>query len=98
VQHIRAMPRRYLCGYRNAGLCEATVNFDDPTFSGTCPPVTLAQTEGLPSGSAFPEGINLIEFTATDGNGNEATCGFNIIVEDNEAPTIECPDDIAVSG
>ena len=40
----------------------------------------LLQTQGLPSGSSFPEGVTTNTFVAMDLEGNESTCEFNITV------------------
>ncbi len=76
-----------------AGICEAVVNFPDPTATDNCLLDNVTQTNGPPSGSVFPVGSTEVEFTATDDVGNESVCTFNIIVEDNEAPEITCPAD-----
>ncbi len=80
----------------DAGVCEAVVNFPDPTAADSCSAVTVTQTGGPVSGSTFPLGSTAIEYTAEDAFGNTSTCTFNIIVEDQEDPTITCPADIAV--
>jgi hypothetical protein len=41
---------------------------------------------GLPSGSVFPSGSTAVIYKATDAHGNTATCSFNVIVNDNQAP------------
>ena len=83
------------------GVCEYTVQgseFDasagdpcgiDPTtfinnFTGTN---TLA-------GAALPLGSTIIEWTATDNNGNTSTCTTQVIVLDNQDPVVTCPADI----
>ena len=38
-----------------------------------------------------------VTLTADDGNGNTASCDFEVILIDTEAPTIECPSDQEVS-
>ncbi|MEO1032881.1 MAG: HYR domain-containing protein, partial [Bacteroidota bacterium] len=43
---------------------------------------TVVQTEGLPSGSAFPVGTTTNTFTATDASGNTSTCSFTVMVND----------------
>ncbi len=75
----------------DAGLCSALVVFSDALASDNCN-VTVAQTAGLPSGSAFPVGVSTVEFTATDDSGNTTSCSFTITVEDNELPTAVCQD------
>ncbi|MFT5821266.1 MAG: gliding motility-associated-like protein [Crocinitomix sp.] len=77
------------------GECGATVTYTDPTFSDNCGTTGLVQTDGLASGVAYPIGTTTNSFVITDESGNSVTCSFDVIVEDNEAPTIVCPDDIA---
>ncbi len=74
------------------GTCDAVVSFSTPSFSDNCT-ATIAQTGGLPSGSTFPVGATTIEFTATDSAGNTEICSFEVIVSDDEDPTITCPAD-----
>ena len=73
----------------DAGMCGAIVNFPVATGFDNCS-VTVSQTGGLASGSAFPVGVSTVEFTATDGSGNTEVCSFTITVVDNEAPTMVC--------
>jgi len=79
------------------GVCEATVTFADPTAVDSCSTVTVSQTGGPTSGSVFPIGSTPVEFTAEDEYGNTSTCTFNVVVEDQELPLIDCPADIVVS-
>jgi len=53
-------------------------------------PLTLEQTDGtgLTSGSLFPGGTNLQEFTATDASGNTSVCSFNVHVISDLAVTL----------
>jgi parallel beta-helix repeat protein len=46
----------------------------------------------------FPNGTNLVVWTATDACGNFSSCTQNVIVIDNEPPTITCPVSITVTG
>ena len=71
------------------GMCSAVVSFPMALGQDNCS-VTVSQTGGLASGSAFPVGVNTVEFTATDGSGNTAVCSFTITVVDNEVPTMVC--------
>ncbi|NNF29886.1 MAG: HYR domain-containing protein [Flavobacteriaceae bacterium] len=73
------------------GQCSAMVSFPDALALDNCT-VTVMQTDGLPSGSAFPVGVNTVEFTATDSSGNTAVCSFTITVTDNEPPVAVCQD------
>ncbi|MEM0519413.1 M36 family metallopeptidase [Aequorivita flava] len=74
----------------DAGDCFATVTFVTPVAFDNCGIASVVQTMGDPSGSSFPVGVNTIEFTATDVNGNTSTCSFTITVTDNEPPTMVC--------
>jgi len=74
----------------DAGQCYATVTFATPVAFDNCGIDSVVQTMGDPSGSGFPVGVNVIEFTATDVNGNTSTCSFTITVTDNEAPVAVC--------
>ncbi len=60
-------------------------------------PIVITQTTGLPSGSVFPVGTTTNTFTATDFAGNTGSCSFTVTVTDNQAPTITCPENIAVN-
>ncbi|MEZ4794479.1 MAG: HYR domain-containing protein [Flavobacteriaceae bacterium] len=71
------------------GLCGALVSFADALALDNCT-VSVAQTEGPLSGSAFPVGVSTIEFTATDAGGNTAVCSFTITVNDTTPPTTLC--------
>ena len=59
-------------------------------FASNASGVSIAQTAGLASGSEFPVGTTTNTFVATDGDGNTATCSFDVTVEDNEAPNVIC--------
>ncbi len=79
------------------GICEATVLFDTPTVTDNCDgTITAVQTAGPASGSVFSVGSTTVSFEATDPSGNVGVCSFDIIIEDNEAPVIDCPDDIEI--
>lgn len=71
----------------NAVLGEngAIVEWETPSTNTDCPEGinTISQTSGLPSGSFFPVGSSLIEYTATDNCGNMTTCNFEIKVNAN---------------
>ncbi|WP_422107542.1 HYR domain-containing protein [Winogradskyella sp.] len=60
-------------------------------------PGTLQQTVGLPSGSTFPIGTTTNTFVATDGNGNQNTCSFNVTVNESPVLAVSCPSDISLS-
>jgi hypothetical protein len=75
----------------DSGICTTVVNFTTPTATDNCPSgLTVTQIAGLPSGSAFPGGMNTVTFRATDGSGNFTDCSFQINVYDNTAPVAVC--------
>ncbi len=74
------------------GTCGAVVAFAAPLASGGCGTITVTQTSGDPSGSLFPVGDTLIEFTAIDEGGTSETCTFTITITDDEAPAAVCMD------
>ncbi|MBI3414496.1 MAG: DUF5011 domain-containing protein [Verrucomicrobia bacterium] len=66
------------------GQCSAVANYPAPVVSGGIGSVTVVCNP--PSGSSFPVGTNVVNCTATDSAGNTATCSFNVVVNDTEAP------------
>jgi len=74
----------------------AVVTYDAPVASDNCS-YTVEQTAGLASGSEFPLGTTTNTFVVTDGAGNTATCSFDVVITDDEDPTLECPEPINVN-
>ncbi|UXX79204.1 HYR domain-containing protein [Reichenbachiella carrageenanivorans] len=58
--------------------CEEIISFEEPTAIDNCATLTVVQTAGLASGSAFPVGVTTNEYLVTDNSGNTATCAFTI--------------------
>ncbi len=76
------------------GVCGAIVNWVTPLVTDNCS-ASIVQTQGLVSGSLFPTGTSVIEYTATDAGGNIVTCQFSVTVNDTELPVISgCPSSI----
>ncbi len=75
------------------GSCSAVVNYS-VTTSDNCPGEQITQTAGLPDGATFPIGTTTNAFLVTDASGNTSTCSFEVIISDNEDPTISCPSNI----
>ncbi|MCW5519097.1 HYR domain-containing protein, partial [Aureitalea sp. L0-47] len=81
------------------GLCTGIPNFTDAVAidpeGGT---VTVTQTMGPATGTPFPLGDTIIEFTATNDSPpfETATCQFTVTVLDNQPPVVTCPADITV--
>ena len=66
----------------------ADVTWNAPTAADNCAIATFTSTHN--PGDTFDVGTTPVTYTATDVNGNVSTCTFNVIVEDNEVPTITC--------
>ena len=73
--------------------CDAVVNYS-VSSSDNCPSEIISQEGGLVSGSTYPLGVTTHAFRVTDGAGLDATCGFNVTVNDTEDPEIACPGDM----
>ena len=72
----------------DAGECfSSAVMLGTPSVSDNCPGVSF--TNNAPA--TFTVGTTAVTWTATDMSGNMITCSQNVIVEDNELPTITCP-------
>lgn len=71
----------------------ATVTFETASVidnSGT----TLYAVTDRPEG-AFPIGASVLTYSATDASGNIGECQINVFVNDDEAPILSCPADLA---
>jgi len=79
------------------GVCEAVVSWTDPTVTDNCTGATITLTSSIPNGDPFPVGVHTVEYTATDGSGNQVTGTFTVTVTDNENPTIAAPADLSVN-
>ncbi|MCB9354614.1 MAG: HYR domain-containing protein [Lewinellaceae bacterium] len=77
--------------------CTAVAMFMCPLAPDNCSgSANPEQILGLPSGSAFPLGVNVVGFQSTDASGNTSSCTFTITVVDNDPPYLSCPDDIVM--
>src|SRR5690606_23102947 len=76
--------------------CGAVVVFAALEAADNCGIDDTTQTSGLASGELFPVGATSQGFATTDTAGLDAACGFVVTVEDAEAPTITCPEDVEV--
>jgi len=81
------------------GTCETPATWAVPTLgagaSDNCPDAVITSTAN--PGDTFPIGTTAVTYTITDCGGNVVTCSFDVIVEDNEDPTITCPTDVTIS-
>ena len=62
------------------------------TLSGATTTVTSPNT--TLDGQIFEKGTTVVTWNATDDHGNTGTTSFNVVVTDNQNPTIACPDNI----
>ncbi|MBI4470937.1 MAG: HYR domain-containing protein [Acidobacteria bacterium] len=74
------------------GQCGAVVNIPE-NATDNCQ-VTGVSCQPIPAVSFFPVGATAVTCTASDSAGNNSTCTFNVTVNDTEAPTIACPENI----
>ena len=75
-------------------FCSAVVSWVEPQATDNC--LLVSFTSNYTPGSTFPVGTTTVIYTATDIGGNISTCSFDIIVNDNQNPTITCPGDMVV--
>jgi len=78
-------------------LCSGVATWIGPVGTDNCAGAITSQTGGPVSGSTFPVGITPVTYTVTDAFLNTATCSFNVIVIDNQNPSITCPPDVIVN-
>jgi hypothetical protein len=67
------------------GACDAVVAFDPPLFVDVADGTNLTVVCQPPSGASFPTGSTVVECTASDQQGNQARCGFSVVVSQNPA-------------
>ncbi|GAA4324621.1 hypothetical protein GCM10023164_25780 [Christiangramia aestuarii] len=79
------------------GVCSAVVEYDIPLATDNCGLESIELTSGLAPGEDFPVGSTTVTYVATDTSGNTTTVSFEVIVTDNEAPTVECPESITIN-
>ncbi|XP_038074659.1 mucin-3A-like isoform X2 [Patiria miniata] len=48
-------------------------------------------------GDSFPLGATVVTYNVTDTAGLVAECSFTVLIQDNEDPVLECPEDITVN-
>lgn len=73
-----------------ASQCNKIFSFATPTLTDNCSSnLTVTQSTGQTSGSAFPIGTSTVAFTAKDAGNNTVTCSFRVTVNDIP-PTVAC--------
>ncbi len=79
------------------GLGAVIDNCDsNPSVTYVLTGATIGSGTGDASGTSFELGTTTITYTISDVNGNSTTCSFDITIEDNELPIINCPSDITI--
>ncbi|MGJ3234387.1 HYR domain-containing protein [Marivirga sp.] len=79
------------------GNCESLANWEIPEFTDNCD-IDLSITSSHNPREIFPLGTTLVTYTATDDAGNEKSCSFNVIVEDDKMPDFTtCVSDIKLT-
>ena len=73
------------------GRCDAVVYYG-PLLTDNCGGATVECVP--PSGSMFPAGQTVVNCFAMDASSNAVSCAFNVLVQDNEPPPLNCPGDI----
>ena len=90
-------PSTVLAFATEADQCGTVVNsFNLPMAFDNCTENVVVVCTNNP-GDFFDVGTTTVTCTAMDLSGNESSCIFNVIVEDQFAPTITCPDDIVIN-
>jgi hypothetical protein len=74
----------------DAGKCGATVTVTPATATDNCGAATVAgvRSDGLSLSADYPVGTTVITWTATDSHENTATATQNVIVTDDQHPTV----------
>lgn len=90
-------PSTVLAFATEADQCGTIVNsFNLPMAFDNCTENVVVVCSDNP-GDFFNVGTTTVTCTAMDNSGNETSCLFNVIVEDQFVPTITCPDDIVMN-
>ena len=83
----------------DSGNCDYTVQgteFSPTTFDDNCTGATISNnynnSDSL-TGATFPLGTTNVIWTVTDASGKTQSCNFDVIVTDEEDPTISCVGD-----
>lgn len=75
--------------------CQATATWTPPVASDNCS-ATVTSTHS--PGATFSPGETLVTYTASDPSGNQSTCSFLVVVNDNQPPVFTgCPSNITVT-
>src|SRR5882672_9759910 len=78
----------------DAGVCSAEVTLSAPTTGDNCGVQSVVNDH--PS-TTYPVGTTTVTWTVTDIHGNQNTATQDVVVTDNEQPTITAAADVAVN-
>ncbi len=81
------------CGGASLEVAYEGIGTPPPTSVPTGGPVTESGTVV----ETFQGGTTMVTYTATDASGNTSTCSFTVHVQDDQAPSITCPQNIVVN-
>ncbi len=84
----------------DTGLATANVTVALPTVSDNCSGVVTFENDFNNTQNAsgvYNLGTTVVTYTATDSCGNTTQCSFEVTVNDDEAPQIDCPPAIEVT-
>ncbi|MFT7579118.1 MAG: putative repeat protein (TIGR01451 family), partial [Myxococcota bacterium] len=73
---------------------DGTIDLGDPTIRDNCGSGSVTVTSD--ERESYPVGTTPVTFTATDEDGNQASCMTFVTVIDTTAPNLACPADIVV--
>ena len=78
------------------GFCTADVTVAGPITDDNCSVASVINdfNDTSDASGIYPLGTTIVTWTVTDGSGNTAECSFNVIVEDNQFPVFDCPEDL----
>lgn len=83
-------PSKFITQSSMADNCNGIqLGFNLPKAKDDCSLPFVQQIEGLPTGSIFPKGLNVLAFEALDNNGKKSTCRVEITVSPIELLNVE---------
>ncbi|MBX7095033.1 MAG: HYR domain-containing protein, partial [Flavobacteriales bacterium] len=91
-------PTIVTCASNTTGTTNASCQYVLPDYSSSITVTdncssggNITITQSPAAGTAVGLGTTVVTLTASDANGNNVSCTFNVVVSDNVAPTITCP-------
>ena len=76
------------------GQCDQVATWTVPSASDNC--IVDSLIGNFAPGASFPVGTTTVEYIAYDPYGNTDTVSFDVVITDNELPTITCPVDTTI--